>query len=111
MDNPNVARLARENAALRDVAAKAARLRRLGRACDQIEDGMEKMWREAPELTRSATGMLMAATAYETALLDFDRSLASCAEMFARDPYAEEIALHPTEANPPQPHKEEGETP
>lgn len=107
MEHLNVARLARENAALRNVAVKAARLRRLGRACDQIEDGMEKVWRESPELTRSATGLLMAATAYETALIDFDNSLASCAQVFSRDPFAEEITLQPTEAAPPHPQPEE----
>lgn len=101
----NVARLQRENEALRRVAFAGARLRRLGLAVDQIEDGMQAVWRETPDMTRSATGMMMAASAYSTALATFDQALLDAADVFAKDPFGEEIALHPValRSNPETP--------
>ncbi len=96
----NVARLLRENAVLRAVAASAARLRRIGEAADQIEEGAATIWRENPDMTRSATGMIMAQQAYNTALTDFDRALLNAADVFVRDPFADELALF-TRPNPP----------
>lgn len=93
----NVARLVRENAMLRRVAVEAARVRRMGLAMDGLEENMEKVWREDPEMTRSATGMLMAGASYQAALNRFDTALLECGEMFLRDPFAEEISLTPEE--------------
>lgn len=101
-EEANVARLLRENEALRKVACSAARLRRIGQACDRAEENMEALSRDYPEMTRSATGLFLAATAYETALRAFDETLLACAEVFARDPFAEDLALLPS-VPPPSP--------
>lgn len=91
----NVARLVRENEVLRRVAFAAARLRRIGLAADQVEEGIEAVWKENPDMTRSATGLIMARQAYGDALKAFDKELLDAADVFARDPFGEEIALYP----------------
>lgn len=102
MGEPNVARLVRENEALRKVAFAAARLRRIAIAAEQVEEGIEAVWRENPDMTRSATGLIMAQQAYGDALKAFDKELLDCADVFARDPFAEDIALYPTAALSPK---------
>lgn len=93
MSGPNVARLVRENETLRRVAVSAARLRRIGMATDMVEEGIETVWAENPDMTRSATGLIMARQAYGDALKAFDAELLNAADVFARDPFAEDIAL------------------
>lgn len=94
-DSINVARLIRENEALRKVAGAAARLRRIGIAADAVEEGIEAVWAENPEMTRSATGLIMARQAYGEALKAFDAELLAAADVFARDPFAEDLTLYP----------------
>lgn len=89
----NVARLLRENAALRKVAATAARVRRVGMAADQIEESSEAIWRENPDMSRSGTGIVMARMAYDTAIKEFDAALLEAADVFARDPFADDLVL------------------
>lgn len=104
-----VARLERENVVLRRVAVAAARARRIGLALDDLESGAEKLYRENPDMTRSATGLVMAASAYNTAMDQFDKALLEAADVFVKDPFAEEISLVPSEVHIPRPTREGGE--
>lgn len=80
MSDKPVARLQRENEFLRDIAAKAVRLRNLGRQCDKINDVMEEYWAQNPEATRCGTPALMLEEAFATAMQEFDKSVLAAVE-------------------------------
>jgi uncharacterized protein YoxC len=76
----NVAAMIREMELLRDVAEKAIRLRAVGRACDKIDEALDELWRNNPEMTKSATQAMMARQAFETAMSDFDQAVVRAVE-------------------------------
>lgn len=93
----HMARLIRENEMLRDVCAAAMRLRRIGQLADRYQENLEDLYRENPTMPRSATGSIMYAQAYETALKHFD-DLAMKAAASGFDWERENIALGPAPA-------------
>lgn len=80
MDKP-VAAILRENEFLRNVAEKAIRLRRIGMFLDELDEVQEKLIKETNGvISRSATGRMMAETAFKTAMDDFDHAVLRAAE-------------------------------
>lgn len=75
----NVAKLIRENELLREVCAMAIRLRRIGQKADEYEEAKAALYAESPHISRSATGAIMYAQAYETALSAFDAAVMKAA--------------------------------
>lgn len=80
MDKP-VAAILRENEFLRDVAEKAIRLRRIGMFLDELDEVQDKLIKETNGvISRSATGRMMAESAFKTALDDFDHAVLRATE-------------------------------
>lgn len=88
MSNKPVAAILRENEFLRDVAAKAIKLRRIGMALDTIQEAQEQLARETNGvISKSGTARMMYESAFATALSDFDQAVLRAAE--ARMEWAE----------------------
>jgi hypothetical protein len=75
-----MAALIRENEQLRNVAAAAIKLRRLGQLADQHQENLEKLWDENPHMTKSATASVMYQMAYDKALDAFDDAVVGACE-------------------------------
>lgn len=71
----NVAALLRENEVLRALASAAIKLRNLGRLCDDQEATLEEYWTNNPQVTRSATQIMMLRQAFETQMEAFDAEI------------------------------------
>ena len=88
----NTASLTRENQILRDIVDKAIRLRRIGRAADTVQEGLEEMWAANPAMTKSWTPIRMTVEAFETAMRDFDEAVMKAAEIGFD--WANDIGVH-----------------
>lgn len=82
MSDKPLARLIRENEALMKVAFTAARLRRLGRATEAVEEATVEFRRANPGASRSATVSIMVEEAFQTAMKEFDLAIMEAAEIF-----------------------------
>src|ERR1700685_2470484 len=83
MSDKPMAALIRENEFLRNVASAAIKVRRIGQLADKYQENLEALWEERPDMTKSGTGGIMYAQAFETALQRFDETVlkAAAAEM------------------------------
>ncbi len=80
-----LARLQRENKALLKVAYAAARLRRIGRACENVEESDAAFRKANPDASRSATAAVMCEVAFQTAMQEFDQAMMEAAEVLSVD--------------------------
>ena len=72
MSDKPLARILREKEFAEDVARKAIALRRIGKACDEHEESLRKLWDENPEMPRSLTFSVQFDQAFKEAMAAFD---------------------------------------
>lgn len=74
-----IARTLREAHFYREIAARAVRLRQLGRLSEDVETELEELYEKRPDMTRSFTSRLMIEQAFKTAMDDFDKAVQDAA--------------------------------